>query len=84
MDDDVGYGLLRVTRDQRWTPFYIGNPVYNLLLQLFFEYGVAAQHLELGKVAKGRVDARSSSASATRCSRRSASRSPRTTSCTRR
>src|SRR6478735_3500414 len=56
MDDDVGYGLLRVTRDQRWSPFYIGNPVYNLFLQLFFEYGVAAQHLELGKVAKGRVD----------------------------
>ncbi|MDR6912539.1 linoleoyl-CoA desaturase [Rhodococcus fascians] len=55
MDDDVGYGLLRVTRDQRWKPFNIGNPVYNLLLQLFFEYGVALQHLELGKVAKGRV-----------------------------
>ncbi|MET0195781.1 MULTISPECIES: fatty acid desaturase [Nocardiaceae] len=56
MDDDVGYGLLRVTRDQRWKPFNLGNPVYNLLLQLFFEYGVAAQHLELGKVAKGRVE----------------------------
>ncbi|KQU53566.1 fatty acid desaturase [Rhodococcus sp. Leaf278] len=55
MDDDVGYGLLRVTRDQRWKPFNLGNPVYNLLLQLFFEYGVALQHLELGKVAKGRV-----------------------------
>ncbi|HEY5852723.1 MAG TPA: fatty acid desaturase [Aldersonia sp.] len=55
MDDDVGYGLLRVTRDQRWVPFYLGNPVYNLVLQMFFEYGVAAQHLELGKVAQGRV-----------------------------
>ncbi|WP_084435932.1 fatty acid desaturase family protein [Aldersonia kunmingensis] len=56
MDDDVGYGLLRVTRDQRWSPFFIGNPVYNVILQMFFEYGVAIQHLELGKVAKGRVD----------------------------
>ena len=27
MDDDVGYGLLRVTRDQRWHPFYYGNLV---------------------------------------------------------
>ncbi|UGT64108.1 fatty acid desaturase family protein [Nocardia asteroides] len=54
MDDDIGYGLLRVTRDQRWKPFNIGNPVYNLLLQLFFEFGVAVQHLELGKVAAGR------------------------------
>ena len=54
MDDDIGYGLLRVTRDQRWKPFYLGNPVYNLLLQMFFEFGVAIQHLELGKVAAGR------------------------------
>ncbi|RMI35125.1 fatty acid desaturase family protein [Nocardia stercoris] len=52
MDDDIGYGLLRVTRDQRWAPFYLGQPVYNLLLQLLFEYGVAIQHLELGKLAK--------------------------------
>ncbi|MEU6579582.1 fatty acid desaturase [Nocardia sp. NPDC046763] len=52
MDDDIGFGLLRVTRDQRWSPFYLGQPVYNLLLQMFFEYGVAIQHLELGKVAK--------------------------------
>lgn len=49
MDDDVGYGLLRVTRDQRWRPFYLGNLAYNTLLALAFEYGVAAQHLELGK-----------------------------------
>ncbi|MFX0575558.1 fatty acid desaturase family protein [Nocardia nepalensis] len=52
MDDDIGYGLLRVTRDQRWKPFNIGNPVYNLLLQMFFEFGVAVQHLELGKVGR--------------------------------
>ena len=26
MDDDVGYGLLRVTRDQRWKPFNLGQP----------------------------------------------------------
>ncbi|GAA3031724.1 NADPH-dependent stearoyl-CoA 9-desaturase [Gordonia defluvii] len=49
MDDDVGYGLLRVTRDQRWRPFYLGNLAYNTVLALFFEYGVAAQHLELGR-----------------------------------
>lgn len=55
MDDDIGYGLLRVTRDQRWKPFNIGNPVYNLILQSLFEYGVAIQHLELGKIAAGKV-----------------------------
>ncbi|WP_440713788.1 fatty acid desaturase family protein [Gordonia sp. FQ] len=52
MDDDVGYGLLRVTRDQRWRPFYLGNLLWNTLLMLGFEYGVAAQHLELGKKRK--------------------------------
>ncbi|MFD4264161.1 fatty acid desaturase family protein [Rhodococcus sp. NPDC058481] len=56
MDDDVGYGLLRVTRDQRWKPFNMANIPLNALLALFFEWGIAAQHLELGKVAKGRVD----------------------------
>ncbi|KOS53026.1 fatty acid desaturase, partial [Rhodococcus rhodochrous KG-21] len=45
MDDDVGYGLLRVTRDQRWQPFNYGNIVYNALLALLFQYGVAIQHL---------------------------------------
>jgi linoleoyl-CoA desaturase len=55
MDDDIGYGLIRVTRDQRWKPFNAGNLVYNALLQLFFQWGVAIQHLEIGKMAKGRI-----------------------------
>ncbi|PHV65677.1 fatty acid desaturase family protein [Williamsia muralis] len=54
MDDDVGYGLIRVTRDQRWKPFNLGNLAYNTLLMLFFQYGVAVQHLELGRVAAGK------------------------------
>ena len=55
MDGDVGYGLLRVTRDQRWKPFYIGNIAYNAILQALFEWGVAIQDLELGKAAQGRM-----------------------------
>ena len=54
MDDDVGFGVLRVTRDQKWYPFYYGNIAYNALLALLFQWGVGIQHLELGKVAKGR------------------------------
>ena len=53
MDDDVGYGLLRVTRDQRWKPEYLGNPVFNLLLGTLFEWGVALHGVELTKVRKG-------------------------------
>ncbi|MFZ2512722.1 MAG: fatty acid desaturase [Gordonia sp. (in: high G+C Gram-positive bacteria)] len=56
MDDDVGYGLLRVTRDQRWRPFYLGNVLWNAILMLGFEYGVAAQHLELAKKRKTEED----------------------------
>jgi linoleoyl-CoA desaturase len=53
MDDDVGYGLLRVTRDQRWAKWNIGNPVYNLLLGTLFEWGVALHGVEMSKVRRG-------------------------------
>ncbi|POY31732.1 fatty acid desaturase family protein [Mycobacterium kansasii] len=56
MDDDVGYGMLRVTRDQRWKKYNIFNLVWNTLLALLFEWGVALQHLEIGKIFKGRAD----------------------------
>ncbi len=56
MDDDVGYGLLRVTRDQKWKRFNLLNLVYNTLLALLFEWGVGLQHVELGKIAKRRMD----------------------------
>jgi linoleoyl-CoA desaturase len=56
MDDDVGYGLIRVTRDQRWKPNNIFNLFYNTLLAALFEWGVGLQHLELGKIFKGRDD----------------------------
>jgi fatty acid desaturase len=53
MDDDVGYGLLRVTRDQRWARWNLGNPLYNLLLGTLFEWGVALHGVESAKVRKG-------------------------------
>ncbi|MCW2654939.1 MAG: fatty acid desaturase [Mycobacterium sp.] len=53
MDDDVGYGLLRVSRDQRWDKWNIGNPVYNLLLGTLFEWGVALHGVEMSKVRRG-------------------------------
>ncbi|MGB3481604.1 MAG: fatty acid desaturase [Mycobacterium sp.] len=56
MDDDVGYGLIRVTRDQKWSPFNLGNLLYNTMLAIGFEWGVGLQHLELGKISKGRDD----------------------------
>ena len=40
-DRDVGYGILRMDEDQKWHPYYLGNPVYAFLLMVFFEWGVA-------------------------------------------
>jgi linoleoyl-CoA desaturase len=53
LDDDIGYGIMRLTRDQRWERWMIGNPVYNLLLGTLFEWGVAAHGLETTKYRKG-------------------------------
>ena len=54
MDDDVGYGLLRLFPEQRWSPWHLPQAVYAGLLALLFQWGVAIQELELGKVVKGR------------------------------
>ena len=54
MDDDVGYGVLRVTRDHKWKPFNLLNLFINTMLAVGFEWGIALQHLELGKIYKGR------------------------------
>ncbi|MGZ4490100.1 MAG: fatty acid desaturase family protein [Nocardioidaceae bacterium] len=48
-DNDLGYGIMRVDEDQRWHPLYLAQPVWNLLNACFFEYGIAAYDLELGK-----------------------------------
>src|SRR6201994_786230 len=56
MDDDVGYGLLRVTRDHPWQRFNLFNVFYNTMLALGFEWGVGLQHVEVGKIVKKRMD----------------------------
>jgi linoleoyl-CoA desaturase len=54
-DNDLGYGIMRVDEDQRWSPFYLGQPLWNFINACFFEYGIAAYDLELGKnLRKGR------------------------------
>jgi fatty acid desaturase len=41
MDDDLGFGVMRMTRDQRWHPRYLLQPLRNLLLAIGFEWGIA-------------------------------------------
>ncbi|MGH3372847.1 MAG: fatty acid desaturase family protein, partial [Nocardioidaceae bacterium] len=52
-DNDLGYGIMRVDEDQRWYPLYLAQPLWNLLNACFFEYGIAAYDLELGKNLRG-------------------------------
>lgn len=54
MDADIGYGLLRLFPEQRWRPFYLLQPLWAFLLAVLFQWGVAIQELELGKVFSGR------------------------------
>ena len=49
MDDDIGYGLLRIFPEQRWKPFYLLQPVIAVIFALLFEWGVAVQNLKLGR-----------------------------------
>ena len=48
-DNDLGYGIMRVDEDQRWHPVFLAQPLWNFVNACFFEYGIAAYDLELGK-----------------------------------
>jgi NADPH-dependent stearoyl-CoA 9-desaturase len=52
-DRDIGYGVLRMSEDQPWEPYYLGNPVYAALLAIFFQYGVALHDLEVDRIRTG-------------------------------
>jgi fatty acid desaturase len=52
-DPDVGYGVLRVTPEQKWTVQYLAQPLNNFLLMMLFEWGVALHDLEPEKLMSG-------------------------------
>ncbi|HQR28279.1 MAG TPA: acyl-CoA desaturase [Nocardioides sp.] len=53
-DNDLGYGIMRVDEDQPWEPLHLGQPLWNFVNMLFFEYGIAAYDLELrGNLKRG-------------------------------
>jgi NADPH-dependent stearoyl-CoA 9-desaturase len=46
---------MRVDEDQPWHPMHLGQPLWNFLNALFFEYGIAAYDLELrGQLRRGK------------------------------
>ncbi|QCQ91986.1 fatty acid desaturase family protein [Rhodococcus sp. SGAir0479] len=53
MDDDVGFGILRMTRDEKWRPINLLQPVANVILAAGFEWGIALHDLKAQKVLEG-------------------------------
>ena len=46
-DKDLGYEIMRIDPHQKWYPIYLLQPLYNLLLAAFFEWGVAFHDLDM-------------------------------------
>jgi fatty acid desaturase len=53
MDDDLGYGVMRMTPEQEWEPRFRWQPLRNLILAIGFEWGIARHGMH---AAKRRVD----------------------------
>jgi NADPH-dependent stearoyl-CoA 9-desaturase len=53
MDRDLGYEIMRIDPEQDWHPIYLLQPLYNLLLMAFFEWGVALHDLDFTAVRAG-------------------------------
>src|SRR5664279_2735933 len=45
-DKDLGYEIMRIDPLQKWHPVYLFQPLYNLLLAAFFEWGVALHDMD--------------------------------------
>lgn len=54
VDEDIGYGVLRLFPEQRWRPFFLGQPIYAVIFALLFQWGVAIQELRLGLLFNGK------------------------------
>ncbi|MGH3913486.1 MAG: fatty acid desaturase family protein, partial [Pseudonocardiaceae bacterium] len=52
-DRDVGFSILRITPEQRWHPYYLGNLLYAVGLSLIFEWGIMFHGIENSKVISG-------------------------------
>lgn len=54
LDDDIGYGVMRLFPEQRWKPFYLFQMIYTPIFAILFQWGIAIQDLRLGRYFSGR------------------------------
>jgi linoleoyl-CoA desaturase len=52
-DKDLGYEIMRIDPHQKWHPVYLAQPLYNIFLMLFFEWGVAFHDLDFEAIRTG-------------------------------
>src|SRR5437588_3272908 len=52
-DRDLGYETMRIDPHQPWHPVYLLQPIYNALLMLLFEWGVATHDLDFDAIRAG-------------------------------
>ncbi len=52
-DKDLGYEIMRIDPEQKWSPVYLLQPFYNLLLMAFFEWGVALHDMDYEAIRRG-------------------------------
>src|SRR5262249_49520648 len=52
-DKDLGYEIMRIDPHQKWHPVYLLQPLYNLVLAAFFEWGVALHDLDIEAIRTG-------------------------------
>ncbi|WIY00695.1 acyl-CoA desaturase [Amycolatopsis mongoliensis] len=52
-DKDLGYEIMRIDPHQKWHPAYLAQPLYNLLLMAFFEWGVAVHDMDVEAIRAG-------------------------------
>ena len=57
VDDDLGFGVIRMTRDEPWKPEHLLQPLRNLLLASIFEWGIGLHgiHSERDRLAPDAV-----------------------------
>jgi linoleoyl-CoA desaturase len=53
-DKDLGYEIMRIDPEQKWHPVYLLQPLYNLVLAAFFEWGVALHDLDFEAIRTGK------------------------------
>ena len=52
-DRDLGYEIMRIDPNQPWHPVWLAQPLFNFLLTILFEWGVAVHDIDFQAVRRG-------------------------------